>query len=97
MLKLACVLLLCMTSAFAADVSGAWQFSVQTSQGAGTPTVALQQQGEKLTGTFHTLIFGDAKITGSVKGSAIEFAFEGNAQGQQIKSRTREPLRARPS
>ncbi len=83
--RLACVLLLCITGAFAADISGAWQFSVQTNQGAGTPTVAFQQQGEKLTGTFHSLLFGDAPITGSVKDNAIEFAFEGSTLGQKIK------------
>ena len=66
MLKLACVLLLCMTGAFAADVSGAWQVSVHT-------------------GTFHSQIFGDAPLTGSVKGNTIEFAFEGDAQGQKLK------------
>jgi hypothetical protein len=85
MLKLACVLLLCMTGAFAADVSGAWQFSVETSQGSGSPPVDLKQQGEKLTGTFHSQIFGDAALTGSVKGNTIEFAFEGDAQGQKLK------------
>ena len=88
MLKLACVLLLCitgMTGAFAADVSGAWQFSVNTSQGSGTPTVTLKQQGEQLTGTFHSLILGDAQLTGSVKGNTIEFAFDGNVQGQKLK------------
>src|SRR5438445_12368287 len=88
MLRLACVFLLCiigMTSAFAADISGAWQFSVQTNQGSGSPTVVFQQQGEKLTGTFHSLLFGDAPITGSVKDNAIEFAFEGSTLGQKIK------------
>jgi hypothetical protein len=88
MLKLACVLLLCITGitgAFAADVSGAWQLSVKTSQGSGSPTVALQQQGEKLTGTFHSLILGDAQLAGSVKGNTIEFAFEADVQGQKLK------------
>uniref|UniRef100_Q01YG4 Lipocalin-like domain-containing protein n=1 Tax=Solibacter usitatus (strain Ellin6076) TaxID=234267 RepID=Q01YG4_SOLUE len=85
MLKLACVLLLCISGAFAADVSGAWQFSVNTSQGSGSPTVTLQQQGDKLTGTFHSLILGDAKLAGSVKGNTIEFAFEGDVQGQKLK------------
>ncbi|HEY1497527.1 MAG TPA: hypothetical protein VGF49_23375 [Candidatus Solibacter sp.] len=85
MLRLACVLLLCVTGAFAADVSGAWQFSVETNQGSGSPTVAFQQQGEKLTGTFHSQILGDVQLTGSVKGNTIEFAFEGDVQGQKLK------------
>ena len=85
MLKLICALLLCMSFAFAADVSGTWQVTVETSQGSGTPTVVLQQKGEQLTGTFNSQIFGEAKITGTVKGNAIEFGFEGDAGGQTIK------------
>jgi hypothetical protein len=85
MLKLICALLLCIPFAFAADVSGTWQETVETSQGSGSPTVVFQQEGEKLTGTFHSQIFGEAKITGSVKGNAIEFGFEGDAGGQTIK------------
>jgi hypothetical protein len=85
MLKLICTLMLCMPFAFAADVSGTWQVTVETNQGSGSPTVVLQQQGEKLTGTFNSQIFGEAKITGTVKGNAIEFGFAGEAGGQTIK------------
>jgi hypothetical protein len=85
MLKLACALLLSTLIAFAADVSGTWQFTVETSQGAGNPTVVFQQKGEQLTGTFSSQLFGDVKITGTVKGNAIEFGFEGDAGGQSLK------------
>ena len=83
--RLICALLLCVSFAFAADVSGTWQVAVETSGGSGTPIVVLQQQGEKLTGTFTSQIFGEAKLTGTVKGNAIEFAFEGDAGGQTLK------------
>jgi hypothetical protein len=85
MLKLICALLLCTPFALAADVSGTWQFAVETSQGSGSPTVVFQQKGEQLSGTFSSQIFGECKITGSVKGNAIEFEFEGDAGGQTIK------------
>jgi hypothetical protein len=85
MVKLICALALCLSTAFAADVSGTWQFTVETSQGTGTPTVVFQQQREQLTGNFNSQIFGEAKLTGSVKGNAIEFSFEGDANGQKIK------------
>ena len=85
MLKLICALILCASFAFASDVSGTWQVTVETSQGSGTPTVVLRQQGEKLTGTFNSQVFGEAKITGTVKGNTIEFGFEGEAGGQTIK------------
>ena len=85
MLKLICATMLCLSFAMAADVSGAWQLTVETSQGSGTPTVEFQQKGEQLTGTFHSQLFGDAKLTGTVKGNAIEFGFEGDAGGQKLK------------
>ena len=84
MLKLICALVLCMPFAFAADVTGTWQLTVETNQGSGSPTVDFQQQGEQLTGTFHSQLFGEAKLTGSVKGNAIEFGFDGDAGGQKI-------------
>ena len=86
MLKRILALMFCAFIAFGADVSGTWQFTVETSQGTGSPTAILQQQGEQLTGTFKSQILGDAKITGTVKGNAIEFAFEGDAGGQTIKA-----------
>jgi hypothetical protein len=85
MLKLICGLVFCIFGAFAADVSGTWQLTVETNQGTGSPTVVLQKQGEQLTGTFNSQILGEAKVTGSVKGNAIEFGFEGEAGGQRIK------------
>ncbi len=85
MLKLICALLLCTSFAVAADVTGTWQFTVETSQGTGSPTAVLQQQGEQLTGTFKSQVLGEVKITGSVKGNAIEFGFEGDAGGQTMK------------
>ena len=57
------------------DVTGKWTFTVETSAGSGTPTVTLKQDGEKLTGTYSGAL-GEAKLTGSVKGDAIEFSFE---------------------
>lgn len=85
MYKLICALMLCVSFGFAADVSGTWQVTVETSQGTGSPTVDLKQSGEQLTGTFHSQILGDVQLTGTVKGNAIEFGFEGDAGGQKLK------------
>jgi len=85
MLRTLCSLLLGSTLALAADVTGTWQITVETSQGSGTPTVVLQQKGEQLTGAFTSQVFGEAKVTGTVKGNAIEFGFEGDAGGQTMK------------
>ena len=85
MYKLILALVLCVSAVLAADVTGTWQLNVETSQGSGTPTLELKQTGEQLTGTYHSQVFGDAKVTGTVKGAAIEFGFMGDAGGQHIK------------
>ncbi|MGD9903834.1 MAG: hypothetical protein AB7U83_10210 [Vicinamibacterales bacterium] len=68
-----------------ANVSGDWSFTVQTDQGSGSPTVSLKQDGESITGTYNGL-FGSAPVKGTVKGSAVEFSFTADAQGQQVDS-----------
>jgi hypothetical protein len=86
MLKLIGTILLCTGFLFAADdITGTWQLTVETSQGTGNPTAVFQQKGEQLTGTFHSQIFGEVQITGSVKEKAIEFTYVGDANGQKIK------------
>lgn len=85
MLRLGSLLLLCAALATAADLTGTWQLTVETAQGTGTPTMDLKQDGERLTGTFHSQIFGDVAIKGAVNGSQIEFAFEGDAGGAKMK------------
>ena len=52
------------------DVSGTWTFDVQTEAGSGTPTVTFKQDGEKLTGHYAGT-FGEADLTGTVKGADI--------------------------
>lgn len=39
-------------AALAADISGTWEFNVETSQGSGSPSFEFKQNGEKLTGTY---------------------------------------------
>ena len=79
MLKAAALLYL----ALLVDVSGTWNFTVETDQGSGNPTFVLKQDGEKLTGTY-TGLFGKADVTGAVKGDSIEIRFSVDAGGQSI-------------
>jgi opacity protein-like surface antigen len=65
------------------DLTGKWLFSVQTDAGAGTPTVTLKQDGEKLTGHYNGQL-GDVDVAGSVKGSDFTFAFSSDLQGTKI-------------
>jgi hypothetical protein len=66
------------------DVTGKWAFTVETSAGAGSPTFTFKQEGEKLTGHY-VGTFGEADLTGTVKGADITFAFTVDAQGTSLK------------
>lgn len=66
-----------------ANISGEWSFAVETSQGSGSPSFTFKQDGEKLTGTYKGQ-FGEAPLTGSVKGAEIKFVIKVNAQGQDL-------------
>ena len=57
---------------FAHDISGSWEFSVDTAAGSGSPSFVFKQDGEKLTGTY-TGLFGKADLTGTVKGDQTRF------------------------
>ena len=65
----------------ATNVTGDWNFTVTTDQGAGTPTITFKQDGEKLTGKYNGQL-GAADLTGTVKGNAIHFTFNVDVQGQ---------------
>jgi len=66
------------------DISGKWVFDVQTSAGGGAPTVTFKQDGEKLTGHYSSMTFGEVDFTGSVKGRDITFSFTANVADMQI-------------
>jgi hypothetical protein len=65
-----------------ADVAGTWTLQVETSQGGGTPTFVFKQEGEKIEGNYKGL-FGEAPVTGTVKGQAITFSITVSVEGMQ--------------
>ena len=67
-----------------ADVAGSWAITVETAAGSGNPTLTLEQNAEKLTGTYSSQVFGDQKITGTIKGNAITFSFTAAVEGNAI-------------
>ena len=71
------------------DVTGIWDFQVETQQGSGTPVFTFKQEGEKLTGQYKG-IFGESALTGTVKGNAIEFSFKvsGDVEGTLVYTGT---------
>ena len=72
--------LLCATL-LAHDISGNWEFNVETAAGSGSPSFVFKQDGEKLTGTYSSLL-GKANLSGTVKGDQIEFKFDFSYSGQ---------------
>lgn len=63
------------------DVTGVWNVEIEIAGQTGMPVFTLKQDGEKITGKYKGQ-FGDADVTGKVKGNEIEFSFE--AQGAKI-------------
>ena len=61
-------------AAWAADISGAWQFALVTPTTKGSPSFEFKQDGETLTGTYAGK-FGKANVSGTVKGDQVEFTF----------------------
>jgi len=85
-MKAAAVALLLAAVLAAADVSGSWQFTVETPAGTGNPRFVFRQDGEKLSGSY-TGMLGQAEVTGWVKGDRIEFEFEASYGGQKFTVR----------
>ena len=67
-----------------AKVAGNWTLSLETPQGAANPTLVLEQDGQKLKGTYTGRV-GEAPVTGTIKESAIAFSVRINAQGQEFE------------
>ena len=63
------------------DVSGTWDVEIEIAGQTGKPVFTFKQDGEKLSGKYKGQ-FGEADVTGKLKGNAIEFSFE--TQGMKI-------------
>lgn len=63
-----------------ASLTGKWIMTLEMSQGAATPALALDQKGEKLTGTY-TGRYGAFQVNGTVKARAVTFFFTMHPDG----------------
>lgn len=68
----------------AVDVSGKWALSVETARSAGRPSLELEQDGETLSGTYSSRVFGERKVTGTIRGNAITFSFTTSVRGNSV-------------
>jgi hypothetical protein len=67
-------------AALAADISGTWNAAVTLDAGSGSATFLLKQSGDRLSGTYSGAL-GEAKVTGTVKGDAVQWTFESGDAG----------------
>ena len=79
-LNLATVLVLSL-AAYAANITGTWNATVDLGGQGGSPTFVLKQDGEKLTGKYSGAL-GDSDLTGTVKGNKVTWDFD--VQGSKI-------------
>ncbi|HKE03521.1 MAG TPA: hypothetical protein VKE91_05655, partial [Blastocatellia bacterium] len=57
-----------------AGVTGDWDVTINSPQGARTAKVSFKQEGEKLTGVFKSQR-GDISLEGTIKGKEIKFKY----------------------
>lgn len=68
-----------------ADVAGTWDIMLDIGGNTATPSVTFKQDGETLTGTYHSQMLGEQKITGTIKGNDISFGFTASFDGNAVK------------
>ena len=65
------------------DVTGTWDMTVESPQGAIDVVATLKQDGEKLTGT-HASQMGETPLEGTVVGNEIKYTLNIDMGGQQM-------------
>ena len=65
-----------------AKVAGLWNVALELGSIAGSPTIELKQDGEKITGTYRGR-YGASPLSGEIKENQIVFSVTMNAEGQQ--------------
>lgn len=75
------VLILAAIPLLAADLTGVWTAAVVLDAGSGVATFTFKQTGDTLTGTYMGT-FGEAKVTGTVKGDDVEWSFDAPDAGK---------------
>lgn len=66
------------------DLSGSWQFAVNTDNGLTNPTMTLSQEGSTLTGSYSSEALGESDVRGNVDGNDVTITFTASLQGQSI-------------
>jgi hypothetical protein len=67
----------------AMNITGVWNFAVETPGGSGAPVFTLKQDGENVTGTYKGQL-GESAVTGTVKGSDVKLTIKVSPQGEEM-------------
>ena len=67
----------------AADLTGAWDVTVDIGGNTGNPVITLKQDGNTLTGTYKGLL-GEAPIKGTADGSKVRWEFTADYDGNKF-------------
>ena len=73
----------CATLSFAQSVSGNWDTTITSPQGAGKSQLALKQEGEALSGTIKSEL-GELPVKGTLKGKDIKLTFSVKFQDNDL-------------
>ncbi len=68
----------------AVELDGTWVMDIKMQSGTAHSTFALVQDGEALTGNYRGQ-FGEASVSGTVKGSVIALGYEVEIQGVPVE------------
>jgi hypothetical protein len=66
------------------DVTGTWDISIDTPQGAMAGVATFKQEGEKVTGTQSGPGGEETKLEGTVKDGALAYVLKFNMQGNEM-------------
>jgi hypothetical protein len=69
----------------ALDVTGKWAIVLELSIGTSNPTLVLKQDADKITGTYTSSRYGDAKVTGKIDDKRVlTFQVALSAEGTDV-------------
>ena len=69
------------SASFATNITGKWNFEVETPQGTGKPVLSFIHAGQNLIGHYQGRL-GEANLSGSVKGNSAQWSFKVEFDGQ---------------
>jgi hypothetical protein len=72
------------SAAAKSDLTGTYSVTVELPNMTATPTMALKQDGDKLSGDYVSAQYGKFPITGTVKGDDVTFSFAMNVEGNAL-------------